>query len=96
MQKLAFLFATIVAWVWALFAGVGGFALLIKQGPWPITNGWFAMFSGIAACPLTASALKRYFGIQVSGWAQFAVSFFIILCGRIAVVLILHRPFLPQ
>ena len=82
-------------WFWALLAGVGGLMLLVHEGPLPITNGWFAMFSGIAACPLTARLLKRWFGITVSGWLQVGVALLIMIAGRIAVVIVLHRPFLP-
>jgi hypothetical protein len=96
MQQIALVVAWIVAWGWALLAGVGGLALLIRQGPLPITNGWFAMFSGIAACPLTASLLRKYAGIIVSMRVQFAVALLIFIAGRIAVVVILHRPFLPH
>ena len=86
----------IAAWGWALLAGVGGLALLIHEGPLPITNGWFAMFSGVAACPLTGVILKRYAGIDVSFRAQLLVSLLIFIAGRLAVVLVLHRPFVPQ
>ena len=88
--------ALLVAWGWALLAGVGGFVLLIHEGPWPITNGWFAMFSGLAACPLSGWLLKRYAHIKVPLWAQLAIALLIMIAGRIAVVLILHRPFLPH
>src|SRR5690348_7346863 len=88
--------ALLAAWGWALLAGVGGLVLLIHEGPWPITNGWFAMFSGAAACPLSAWLLKRYADIRVPLWAQFAIALLIMIAGRIAVVLILHRPFLPH
>jgi hypothetical protein len=88
--------AQILAWTWALLAGVGGLVLLIHKGPLPITNGWFAMFSGIAACPLTAVLLKRYARVVVPGYVQFAVALLIIIAGRVAVVVLLHRPFLPQ
>jgi hypothetical protein len=84
-----------VAWGWALIAGGGGFLLLVHQGPLPITNGWFAMFSGIAACPLTASLLKRYAHLVVPDYVQFAVALLIFIAGRVAVVVLLHRPFLP-
>jgi hypothetical protein len=47
---------------------------LCTRGPWPPTNGWFALLSGIAACPLLAWSLKKYAGISVSGWLQFAAS----------------------
>src|SRR5690242_2763353 len=95
MQKALFVIAWLVAWGWALIAGVGGFLLLVHEGPWPITNGWFAMFSGMAACPLTARLLKRHARIVVPGYAQFAVALLIFIAGRVAVVVLLHRPFLP-
>jgi hypothetical protein len=86
--------AWLVAWTWALIAGVGGFVLLVHQGPLPITNGWFAMFSGIAACPLTATLLKRYADVVVPDYVQLAVALLIFIAGRVAVVLVLHRQFL--
>ena len=96
LPTLGLVVARTVAWVWALIAGVGGLALLIHRGPLPITNGWFAMLSGIAACPLTASVLKKFAGVTVPGYVQFAVSLLIMVAGRIAVVVVLHRPFLPR
>ena len=96
MRTIGFVAAQIVAWAWALVAGVGGLVLLIHEGPLPITNGWFAMLSGIAACPLTASLLKKYVHVTLSGYIQFAVALLIIVAGRIAVAVLLHRPFLPQ
>src|SRR3954468_24959379 len=92
---LGLVLAQAAGWAWALIAGVGGLALLIHQGPLPITNGWFAMFSGIAACPLTARLLKKYAGITVPGWVQFVAALLIFLAGRLAVALILHRSFWP-
>jgi hypothetical protein len=88
--------ARILAWAWALVAGLGGLALLIHRGPLPITNGWFAMFSGIAACPLTASLLKKYARVTIPGYVQFWTALVIFIAGRIAVSVLLHRPFLPQ
>ncbi len=87
---------SVASWAWALLAGAGGLMLLIHEGPLPVTNGWFAMSSGIAACPLTATLLRKHAGLSVTRWAQFAVAFLIFLAGRVAVVLVLHRPFLPQ
>ena len=95
MQKSLAVTAWLVAWGWALVAGVGGFMLLGHQGPLPITNGWFAMFSGIGACPLTATFLKRYAGVTVPGYVQYVVALLIFMAGRVAVVIVLHRPFLP-
>jgi hypothetical protein len=82
-----FAVARVVAWVWALLAGVGGFALLLHEGPLPITNGWFAMFSGVAACPLTAWLLKKYAGVTISTRSQLAIALLIFIAGRIAVVI---------
>jgi hypothetical protein len=96
MQAVGLVAARLVAWGWALVAGVGGLALLIHEGPLPITNGWFAMFSGIAACPLTASLLKRHAGVTVRIRVQLAIAVGIFAAGRVAVVILLHRPFLPQ
>lgn len=96
MKKALSVIAWLVAWGWALIAGVGGFLLLLHQGPLPITNGWFAMFSGIAACPLTARVLKRYARVVVPGYVQLAAALLIFIAGRVAVVVLLHRPFLPS
>jgi hypothetical protein len=74
----------IAAWGWAILAGGGGAMLLIERGPWPLTNGWFALASGIAACPLTAWLAKRVLGLSFSGWARFAVATLIWLAGQIA------------
>lgn len=95
MQKILSVIAWVVAWAWALIAGVGGFLLLVHQGPLPITNGWFAMFSGIAACPLTGRLLMRYARVGVPTYIQFAVALLIFVAGRGAVVVLLNRPFLP-
>ena len=95
MQKMLSVIAWLVAWGWALLAGAGGFLLLVHQGPWPITNGWFAMLSGIAACPLAATLLKRYARVVVPAYVQFAAALLIFVAGRVAVVALLHRPFMP-
>jgi len=96
IKKIGSVLAWLAGWAWALLAGVGGLILLIHEGPLPVTNGWFAMFSGIAACPLSATLLRKHAGFSVAGWAQFAVALLIFLAGRVAVVLVLHRPFWPQ
>jgi len=74
----------IAAWAWTILAAGGGVMLLIEKGPWPLTNGWFALFSGIAACPATAWFAKRAFGIAFSGRTRFAVAALIWLAGQIA------------
>ena len=75
------------AWLWAVLAGGGGFLLLVEKGPLPLTNGWFAMLSGIAACPLTATVWRRANGHELSWRTQAiaAASFFI--AGRIALII---------
>jgi hypothetical protein len=73
----------VVAWLWALVAGGGGLLLLITQGPLPLTNGWFALFSGIAACPLTA-ALANRMGLALSGRVRLAAAVLLWLAGQIA------------
>ncbi len=41
----------IAAWAWTIVAGIGGAGLIITLGPWPPTNGWFALFSGLSGLP---------------------------------------------
>ena len=58
--------------------------LLIEKGPWPLTNGWFALCSGLAACPLTAWLANRVLGAALSVRARFATAALIWLAGQIA------------
>jgi hypothetical protein len=95
-RGIGVMIAWVVGWAWALLAGLGGLALIIHRGPLPITNGWFAMFSGLAACPLTAVALRKYAHVSVPAYVQLAVALMIMVAGRVAVVVLLHRPFFPQ
>jgi hypothetical protein len=74
----------IAAWVWTILAGGGGLRLLWTKGPLPLTNGWFALFSGLAACPLTAWLLKKCAGIAVSGRVRLAAAVFFFVAGKIA------------
>jgi hypothetical protein len=74
----------VAGWCWAVAAGGGGLWLLWTRGPWPLTNGWFALASGISACPLTAWILKRFTGVAVSGWVQVAFAALFFIAGKIA------------
>ena len=68
-KKVLQILGLILAWGWALVIIIGGLGLIIiRLGPWPRTNGWFALFSGLAACPLTAWILRRYGNITFPAW----------------------------
>ena len=77
----------IAAWAWAIIGGIGGFGLIITLGPWPPTNGWFALFSALSACPLTAWLLNKFAGIQFPGWARLSVAVLFIVAGRLTLVI---------
>jgi hypothetical protein len=74
----------VAAWAWTLLAGGGGLFLLITRGPLPLTNGWFALLSGISACPLTASLFQRLLGVTFSGRAQFVSAALFFIAGHVA------------
>ena len=76
-----------LAWAWTLIAGVGGLSLLVTRGPWPLTNGWFALASAIAACPLTARAVGALSGRRLSGLMRFTLAVGFYLAGHAAKVL---------
>lgn len=75
---------SIAAWLWTVVAGGGGLWLLLTRGPWPLPNGWFAMMSGIAACPAVPWLLKKYAGVTVSGYVRLSAAVFFFVAGRIA------------
>jgi hypothetical protein len=77
----------ILAWVYSAFAAGGGVLLLLEKGPWPLTNGWFALASGLAACPLTAWGIHRVVGVSPSGWVRFCAALFFWVAGRIALLI---------
>ena len=77
-------------WAWTFIAGGGGLWLLFTAGPWPPTNGWFALFSGVTACPLLAESLKKYAGIGISRWLQFAFAALIFAAGHAALTIWPH------
>src|SRR2546421_4584164 len=95
-RKLDRIFGWVVAWAWTIIAGGGGLGLIITLGPWPPTNGWFALFSGIAACPLTAWLLNKYANIRLSGWARFGIALLIIMIGRFVLKIEGRGTFLPD
>src|SRR5260370_36320079 len=53
----------IAAWAWTIVAAGGGLWLLWTKGPWPLTNGWVALLSGVSACPATGWFLEKYAGV---------------------------------
>jgi hypothetical protein len=74
------------AWAWFVLAGLGGFGLILEEGPLPLTHGWYAMFSGIALCPAAAWLLKRTTTIELSYLTRFLAALAIILAGRLALI----------
>ncbi|MBI3677847.1 MAG: hypothetical protein HY243_14660 [Proteobacteria bacterium] len=90
MNSFAFRVGQIAGWAWTAIAGGGGLWLLMTKGPWPPTNGWFALASGLAACPLLAWSLKKYAAIKVSGWLQFAAAVFFFVAGHAALTIWPH------
>ena len=96
IQQLLRILGCLAAWGWALLTIIGGLGLIITSGPWPPTNGWFALFSGLAACPMTAWTLRRYSGINFPAWARFVVAFAMILLGRLALKIEGRDTFLPN
>jgi len=76
--------AVISGWAWFVFAGGGGLGILLLRGPWPPTNGWFALMSGLAACPLVGRVLRNSTRLQVSGWEQFGAAVLLVSLGRLA------------
>ncbi len=76
--------AVIAGWGWCLFAGGGGFGLLLLRGPWPPTNGWFALLSGLAACPLIGRVLRDSAHLKVFAWHQFGAAALLVALGRMA------------
>jgi hypothetical protein len=95
-RQLAQILGLIAAWLWTIVAGIGGLGLIITMGPWPPTNGWFALLSGLSACPLTAWFLKKYRHIHFSGCARFVVAVLFIVAGRLALKIEGRGSFLPD
>jgi hypothetical protein len=45
LAKSVVVLGATLGWIWMAIAGGGGLSMLIRQGPWPLTNGWFAASS---------------------------------------------------
>jgi len=86
----------IAAWAWTVLAGIGGLGLIITLGPWPPTNGWFALFSGLSSCPLKARLLEKCAGIRFPGWARLTIAVLIIMAGRLTLKIEGRGSFLPD
>ena len=71
----------IAAWAWTIVAAGGGLWLLWTKGPWPLTNGWFALLSGV---PVSGWFLKKYAGVTVSGYVRVAAAGLFFVAGKIA------------
>jgi hypothetical protein len=84
LGKLGATLGWIAAWAWTILAGGGGLWFLWTKGPLPLTNGWFALLSGLSICPLTAWLLKRHAGIAVSGRVRIAAAALFFIAGKIA------------
>jgi len=95
-HPLAARIAWVAAWAWAIVAGGGGFMLLVTRGPLPLTNGWFAMFSGMAGCPLTATLSEKWLGIRLSGRTRIAAAVLFFIAGRIALLIGSRVPWLSR
>lgn len=91
MRPLASTLSWIAAWTWTFLSVGGGLWLLFTEGPWPPTNGWFAVLSGLSICPLLPSVLKKFFGISLSGWIQFGAAVSIFIAGHAALTICPHR-----
>ena len=94
--KLASWLAWVAARVWAIVAGGGGLLLLLTRGPLPLTNGWFALFSGIGACPLTATLSEKCVGIRLSGRARITSAILFFIAGRVALIVGSRLPWLSR
>ena len=77
----------IAAWAWTIVAGGGGLWILWTKGPWPLTNGWFALLSGVSACPATGWLLKKYAGVAVSGYVRIFAAALFFVAGKIALAI---------
>jgi len=86
----------ILAWFWALFGIGGGLWLMITRGPLPLTNGWFILFSGLAACPLIARLWQKLFHRRLFGSVRLIAALLFVVAGRIALLIGNRVPWLSR
>jgi hypothetical protein len=86
----------LTAWGWAIFGCGAGLYLMFTRGPLPLTNGWFILFSGVAACPLTATLWQKLFDRRLSADVRLAAALFFILAGRVALLIGNRVPWLSR
>ena len=72
----------LAGWAWCVLAGGGGLWLLCTRGPWPLTNGWYALCSGLSACPLTGALLRRV-GVPATARGQAIAALLFFIAGHI-------------
>ena len=72
----------LAGWAWCVLAGGGGLWLLCTRGPWPLTNGWYALCSGLSASPLTGALLRRV-GVPATPRGQAIAALLFFIAGHI-------------
>jgi len=86
LGKLGAALGWVALWAWTIVAGGGGLLLLLEKGPLPLTNGWFALLSGISACPLTASLFRKLSGVTISVRVRVFAAVLFFIAGRVALM----------
>jgi hypothetical protein len=95
-RKIAAWAGWVLAWFWAIFGIGGGLSLMITRGPLPLTNGWFILFSGLAACPLIATLWQKLFHRRLSGSIRLIAALLFVVAGRIALLIGNRVPWLSR
>ena len=70
----------LIAWAWTIFAGLGGFAMMVQGHVGP---GFFAMLSGIVACPAFHGFAKTNLKIDLSGMARFVIALLLLFIAGV-------------
>src|SRR2546430_15779154 len=86
-HKLGRAFGWLAAWAWTIIAGGGGLGLLITRGELPLTNGWFALFSGISESPSTTWLSNKYAGTKIPNWSLLANAVLLIVIRRLILIM---------